>query len=43
MPRKRKTVNDWAAVFSDREAKEKRGRNTIEGGKSHIGLVCRYC
>ena len=43
MPRKRKTANDWAAEFSDLEAKEKRARNTTEDGISHVGLVCRYC
>ena len=43
MPQKRKTANDWAAVFRDLEAKDNRARNTTEGEISHVGLVCRYC
>ena len=33
-------ANDWAAEFSDLEAKEKRARNTIEDRISHVSLVC---
>ena len=43
MPRKRKTANDWAAEFSDLEAKEKRPKNDTEDRITHVGLVCRYC
>ena len=36
-------ANDWAAEFSDLEAKEKRARNTIKDRISHVALVCWYC